>query len=117
GNGGQSLSLHRVHEVGGSDPGCCRSDDRRSDEVTETLAIGQRLDRADGRDKVTGHATYVADVKLPGMLHAKLLRSPHAHARILSINVERARALAGVRCVLTAKDLDRLEREPSSRAM
>jgi len=84
--------------------------------VTETLAIGQRLDRADGRDKVTGHATYVADVKLPGMLHAKLLRSPHAHARILSINVERARALAGVRCVLTAKDLDRLEREPSSRA-
>ena len=85
--------------------------------MTDSVAIGSRLERAEGRDKVTGRATYVADVKLPGMLHAKLLRSPYAHARIRSINIEKARALPGVRCVLTADDLgDVLEREPSSRA-
>ena len=84
--------------------------------MTDVAAIGQRLERADGQDKVTGRALYVADVKPPGVLHAKLLRSPHAHARIRSIDVERAKALPGVRCVLTGADLDRIEREPSSRA-
>lgn len=84
--------------------------------MTDTIAIGQRLERPEAREKVTGRATYVADLKLLGMLHAKLLRSPYAHARIRSINVERARALPGVRCILTAADLDHLEREPTTRA-
>jgi CO/xanthine dehydrogenase Mo-binding subunit len=79
-------------------------------------AIGQRLERAEGRDKVTGHLPYVSDFKLPGLLHAKLLRSPHAHARIKSIDTTKARALPGIRCVLTGSDLEVQEREPSSRA-
>lgn len=85
--------------------------------MIETSAIGQRLERTEGRDKVTGRATYVADLTLPGLLHAKLLRSPYAHARIRSIDVTRARALPGVRCVLTAADLpETLRGEPSTRA-
>ncbi len=83
---------------------------------TDPSPLGQRLERADGWDKVSGHMDYVADLKLPGMLHAKILRSPHAHARIRSINLEKARALPGVRCVVTADDLPQIEREPTSRA-
>ena len=67
--------------------------------------IGSRPLRPDGVDKVTGRALYGADVKLPGMLHGKVLRSPHAHARILSIDFSAARALPGVRAVVTAQDL------------
>lgn len=84
--------------------------------VPEGAAIGQRLERGEGFDKVTGRATYVADLKLPRMLHAKLLRSPHAHARIRSIDVSRARALPGVRAVLTGEDLPPSARTPTSRA-
>jgi CO/xanthine dehydrogenase Mo-binding subunit len=62
--------------------------------------------RADAPAKVTGTARYTADVRLPGMLHAKVLRSPHAHARLLSIDSSRARALPGVHAVLTRDDLD-----------
>ncbi|MBX6771080.1 MAG: xanthine dehydrogenase family protein molybdopterin-binding subunit [Chloroflexi bacterium] len=81
-----------------------------------TPVIGERIERAEARDKVTGRALYPADLRLPGMLHAKLLRSPHAHARIRAIRVERALALPGVRCVLTAADIPNLEREPATRA-
>lgn len=62
--------------------------------------------RADAPAKVTGTARYTADVRLPGMLHAKALRSPHAHARVVTIDAARARALPGVRAVLTRDDLD-----------
>ena len=58
----------------------------------------------DGPDKVTGAARYTYDVSLPGMLHAKVLRSPHAHARICSIDAGRALALAGVAAVVTGAD-------------
>lgn len=67
--------------------------------------IGTRPLRPDGIDKVTGRAIYGADVKLPGMLHGKVLRSPHAHARILSIDASAARALPGVRAVVTGNDM------------
>lgn len=67
--------------------------------------IGTRPVRPDGVDKVTGRAIYGADVKLPGMLHGKVLRSPHAHARILHIDFSAAAALPGVRAVITAADL------------
>lgn len=87
-----------------------------SEIAVQQSPIGQRLERGEGIEKVTGRLLYVADMKLPGLLHAKLLRSPHAHARIRSIDTAKARALPGVRCVLTAADLDHLEREPSSRA-
>jgi xanthine dehydrogenase molybdenum-binding subunit len=67
--------------------------------------IGTRPVRPDGVDKVTGRAIYGADVKLPGTLHGKVLRSPHAHARILHIDISAAAALPGVRSVVTAADL------------
>ena len=57
--------------------------------------IGTRPVRPDGADKVTGRAIYGGDMRLAGMLHGKMLRSPHAHARIRSINTSKARALAG----------------------
>ena len=62
--------------------------------ATETkgyTAVGTRPIRHDGFDKVTGKAAYGADVTLPGMLHAKLLRSPHAHANIKSIDTSQRR--------------------------
>jgi len=66
---------------------------------------GQRLARLDGAAKVTGRHIYGADVSLPGMLFGKVLRSRVPHARVLAINGERARALAGVRAVLTSADI------------
>ena len=67
--------------------------------------IGTRPIRHDGVDKVTGRAVYGADIQLPGMLHGKILRSPHAHARIKSIRTQKAEALEGVKAVVTAADL------------
>ena len=66
--------------------------------------VGSRPIRHDALDKVTGRAKYGADIHLPGMLHGKILRSPHAHARILSIDTSKAEALPGVKAVLTSKD-------------
>jgi CO/xanthine dehydrogenase Mo-binding subunit len=71
--------------------------------------IGTRPIRHDGADKVTGRALYGADVRLPGMLFGAVLRSPHAHARILSVDTRQAAALPGVRAVVTAEDLPELE--------
>ena len=71
--------------------------------------IGTRPVRHDGVDKVTGAARYGADITLPGMLHAKVLRSPHAHARIRSIDTAKAEALPGVVAVLTAADFPIIE--------
>lgn len=71
--------------------------------------VGKRLPRVDARERVTGGAIYPADVKLPGMLHAKMLRSPHAHARIRRIDTTRAEAAPGVLAVLTADDFPKLE--------
>ncbi len=67
--------------------------------------IGTRPIRHDGVDKVTGRAKYGADYALPGMLHGKILRSPHAHARIKRINTAEALNLPGVFAVITGKDL------------
>ena len=67
--------------------------------------VGTRPVRPDGVDKVTGRAEYGADIKLTGLLHAKILRSPHAHARIKSIDTSAAEAYPGVYAVVTGKDL------------
>ena len=67
--------------------------------------VGTRPVRHDGPDKVMGRARYAADIHLPGMLHAKMLRSPHAHARIRGIDASKALALPGVEAVVTAADL------------
>jgi CO/xanthine dehydrogenase Mo-binding subunit len=66
--------------------------------------IGTRPIRHDGVDKVTGRANYGADLTLPGMLHGAVLRSPHAHARIVSIDTSAAEAVAGVKAIVTGKD-------------
>src|SRR5438270_2083173 len=66
--------------------------------------IGTRPVRPDGVDKVTGRAIYGADVQLPRMAHGKVLRSPHAHARIAAIDTSKAAALPGVLAVITSAD-------------
>ncbi len=76
--------------------------------------VGTRPVRPDGVDKVTGRAAFGADFQLPGMLVGVVVRSPHAHARIKSIDVSAARAVPGVLAVVTAADLVDLPSELSS---
>ena len=74
------------------------------EETNEFKVVGTRPDRPDGIDKVTGRARFGADVTAPGMLHAVIIRSPHAHARIVKINVSNAEAALGVKAVVTRAD-------------
>ena len=67
--------------------------------------IGTRPIRHDGADKVTGRAKFGADIQLPGMLHGAIARSPHAHAKIKSIDTSKAESLPGVHAVLTRADM------------
>jgi xanthine dehydrogenase molybdenum-binding subunit len=71
----------------------------------EYSVIGTRPIRPDGQDKVTGRAQYGADVRLTGLLYGKILRSPHAHARIKAIDISRALAYPGVKAVITSAEL------------
>lgn len=71
----------------------------------ESSVIGTRLRRIDGIDKASGRAVYTDDIALPGMLHGKILRSPHPHARIVSIDTSEAESLPGVHAVATGRDL------------
>ena len=73
--------------------------------MNKNPAIGVDSPRVDAWAKATGAAHYTDDLSLPGMLHGALKRSPVAHARILSIDTSRARALPGVRAVITGADL------------
>ena len=66
--------------------------------------VGKRPLRPDGVDKVTGKARFGADMNLPGMLHGKVLRSPHAHAKLKSIDTSNAERLPGVKAVVTRAD-------------
>src|SRR5438270_6533331 len=66
--------------------------------------IGTRPVRPDGADKVTGRATYGADVHFTGMLFGRVKRSPHAHAIVKRIDTSKAEKLPGVKAVITAKD-------------
>jgi CO/xanthine dehydrogenase Mo-binding subunit len=68
-------------------------------------AVGTRPVRPDGVDKVTGRARYGADFNMPGQLVGRILRSPHAHARIAKIDTSRAEKLRGVKAVITSADL------------
>ena len=74
----------------------------------EGTGIGTRPIRHDGVDKVTGRAKYGADYSFPNMLHGKVLRSPHAHARIKSINIEKALKVPGVKAIITGKEMPEL---------
>ena len=76
-----------------------------ADSPSTYKVIGTRPVRHDGVPKVTGEAQYGSDIRLPGMLYGKVLRSPHAHAVIKSIDTSRAEAHPNVRAVATAADL------------
>ncbi len=79
---------------------------RRSCELeTKYQVLGKGVAKVDVLDKVLGQAKYGDDTELQGMLYAKILRSPMPHARILSIDVEKAQRLPGVSSVITAKDV------------
>ena len=82
----------------------------------DVKGVGVSIPRPDGPEKVTGRVQYVADIQPKGLLHAKLLRSPHAHAKIISIDTSAAKALPGVRAVLTAKDIPHLKKKAPTRA-
>ena len=75
--------------------------------MVQYKVLEQNHPRIDAKEKVTGHATYAADVYLPGMLWSKLATSQRGHARILSIDTSAAEALPGVRAVVTGPGLPR----------
>jgi CO/xanthine dehydrogenase Mo-binding subunit len=72
--------------------------------VSEYSAVGKAIPRIDALEKVTGQAIYGDDLKFPNLLYAKALRSEFAHARILNVNIEKAKRLSGVKAVVTGKD-------------
>ena len=80
-------------------------------EPAQYRIIGTRAPRLDGLEKVTGAARFGADIHLAGMLHGKMLTSPHAHARILSIDTKDAEVIPGVKAVITAKDFPIFEQQ------
>ena len=71
-----------------------------------TTYTGQPLKRFEDPRLVSGQGAYVDDIKIPGMLHAAILRSPHAHARINGIDVSEARQAPGVVAAITVDDLE-----------
>ncbi len=74
---------------------------------TELSMVGRRAPKIDAVKLVTGRATFTDDVEMRGLLHAKVLKSPHAHARILSIDTSRASEIPGVHAVITHRDVPR----------
>uniref|UniRef100_UPI004048BA17 hypothetical protein n=1 Tax=Orrella sp. TaxID=1921583 RepID=UPI004048BA17 len=81
---------------------------KTENQISDLKVVGTRPVRPDGVPKVTGQARYGADYSLPGMLWGKILRSPHAHARIRSIDTSAARALPGVKAVMVGSDMPEL---------
>ena len=80
-------------------------------EEKDLKVVGTRPIRPDGVDKVTGRARYGSDINLPGQLYGRVLRSPHAHAKVISIDTAAAEALAGVKAVVTRDDFPDMEVE------
>jgi len=78
--------------------------------------VGVSIPRQDGPDKVTGRARYAGDQALPGLLYARLVLSPYAHARISNIDTSAARALPGVVAIFTAETLGMAQVDPMSRS-
>ncbi|HET7745736.1 MAG TPA: molybdopterin cofactor-binding domain-containing protein [Vicinamibacteria bacterium] len=76
--------------------------------MAELKTIGRSERRVDSVKLATGRGTFVDDIDLPGLLHARILHSPHAHARIRKIDAREARAIPGVACVLTHEDVPRV---------
>jgi CO/xanthine dehydrogenase Mo-binding subunit len=83
--------------------------------MPEYAIVGKSLPRVDGAEKVTGQARYAGDLRIPGLLHARLVLSPYASARILSVDSSAAAAVPGVVGVYTAADLPLVEPDSASR--
>src|SRR5438477_187524 len=98
----QSLPLHGVSQDRRGHRGRRR---RRPVSAPPLRVVGRPVARIDAIEKVTGRARYVTDLALPGMAHARVLRSPYAHARLARVETGRARALPGVVAVLAGADL------------
>src|SRR6185436_15121721 len=73
--------------------------------MAEFKVIGTAVPRGEGKDKVSGQTVYAADLKLPDLLWAKILRSPHPHARIRHVDVSKALNVPGVRAIITGEDV------------
>jgi len=85
--------------------GAASEEELREALAREFAVVGSRARRVDGAAKLTGRALYTDDLAPPGLLHARILRSPHAHARILAIDASAALALEGVKAVVTGRDM------------
>ena len=73
--------------------------------MEEFINVGKRIPKLDAEEKVTGKAIYIHDLKVPGMLHGKILYSPHPHAKIVSMDTSKAEKLPGVKAVLTGYNI------------
>jgi CO/xanthine dehydrogenase Mo-binding subunit len=73
--------------------------------MAEYTVVGRRIPRVDAFSKVTGEAIYSGDVLLPNMLHGKILRCPYPHAKLLKLDITKAKAVPGVKAVITADDV------------
>ena len=74
--------------------------------MEELKHVGKAYERSDGIRKVTGAAEYVDDIRLPRMLYAAVKRSPYAHAKILSVDLEEAKKLPGVKCAICGDEFE-----------
>ncbi len=101
--------MHGIFEGDRSRSCDCHEKELRRKKVSELSVIGKRLPRIDSFEKATGQAKFCNDLVFPNMLFGKILRSPHAHAEILSIDATRAKALPGVEAVITASDTPKIK--------
>ncbi len=86
------------------------------DKTTQHNTVGKSTRRQDGTDKVTGRTRYTGDISMPGLLHARLVLSPFAHARIVKIDTAPALEVPGVKAVYTSETLGMANRDSASRA-
>src|SRR4030095_15847266 len=90
--------------VSGPEKSTCKNS-TRTKTMSELKVVGTAAPRGEGSDKGSGRTLYAADVNLPGTLWAKILRSPHSHARILNIDVSKAQRIRGVKAILTGSEV------------
>jgi len=107
GYGGIMRAVRRYKEYAGDGDVSTKVDHGTKPPISDPKhgGVGVPIPRVDSADKVTGKAIYAADIKMPNMLHGKILGSPHAHAIVKSVDASKARALPGVHCVLTGSDV------------
>jgi len=86
------------------------------DKTGQHNTVGKSTRRQDGTDKVTGRTRYTGDISMPGLLHARLVLSPFAHARIVKIDTAPALEVPGVKAVFTSETLGMANRDSASRA-